>query len=150
MGAGQTVAPSPGDDGAMAENTNPNSQLLVQVAASGCVRTRKAAEDLRDYMLKGNYERQYITLYRAVLALLGDLSALATLPEPQYSVAVAVYRKMKAQYIDESECRCLRTATGGVATHLTSCPVHGQTKGARPGMRNLEGLMPAGTGGRPR
>jgi hypothetical protein len=111
----------------------------VQIAASGAVRTRKDAEDLRDAILRGGYEHDYITLYRAVLALLGDTSALH-LPEPQYGVAMAVYLKMKKSYIGNSECRCLRNRTGGVMTMLTSCPVHGERPGARAGLRNLLGL----------
>lgn len=115
---------------------------LVQMAAAGCVRTRKDAETFRDYMLQGGYDRGgYISLYRAVLALLGDMSALATLPDPQYSVALKAYRGMKAHYIGNSECRCLRTATGGVARPMTTCPVHGETPGAQKGMRNLTGLI---------
>jgi hypothetical protein len=113
--------------------------LLVQIAASGAVRTRKDAEDLRDAILRGGYEHDYITLYRAVLALLGDTAAM-NLPEPQYGVAMTVYRKMKKSYIGNSECRCLRNATGGVMTMLTSCPVHGDKPGARAGLRNLWGL----------
>jgi hypothetical protein len=115
------------------------ARLLVQIAASGCIRTRKDAEDLRDAILKGGYEVEYITLYRAVLALLGDASAM-NLPEPQYRVAMAVYLKMKKSYIGDSECRCLRNATGGVMVKLTSCPVHGDSPEARPGLRNLTGL----------
>ena len=122
--------------------------LLVKIAASGCVRTRKDAEVFRDQLLMKNYEGEYRPLYRAVLALLGDLSALATLEDPEYSVALKAYQGMKAGYIGDSECRCLRTATGAVATNLTSCPVHGENKGARPGMRNLGGLMrPGALGG---
>lgn len=119
--------------------------LLVKIASSGCIRTRRDAEAFRDQLLKEGYEGEYRPLYRAVLALLGDLSALATLQDPEYSVALKAYKGMKAQYIGDSECRCLRTATGAVATNLTSCPVHGDSKGARPGMRNLGGLMQPGT-----
>ncbi len=118
------------------------SALLVKIAAAGCIRTKADAEHFRDQMLKGGYERDYLPLYRAVLALLGDLSAIATLQDPAYSVALKAYKGMKQHYIGDSECRCLRTASGGVATHLTTCPVHGKTPGARPGMRNLGGLMP--------
>jgi hypothetical protein len=114
--------------------------LLAKVAT--CVRTRSDAESLRDEILRGGYEKDaLLTLYRAVLALLGDTAALTTLPEPQHSVAMEVYRRLKAQYIGNSECRCLRTATGGVARPMTTCPVHGQTPGAIRGMRNLEGLI---------
>lgn len=115
------------------------ANLLVQIAASGSVRTRKDAEHLRDAILKGGYEVEYIALYRAVLFLLGDTSAM-DLPEPKYGVAMAVYLKMKKSYIGDSECRCLRNATGGVMTMLTSCPVHGERPGARAGLRNLLGL----------
>ena len=115
------------------------ARLLVQIAASGAIRTRKDAETLRDAILKGGYEVDYITIYRAVLALLGDAAAM-NLPEPQYGVAMAVYLKMKKSYIGDSECRCLRNATGGVMTMLTSCPVHGERPGARPGYRDLRGL----------
>lgn len=114
--------------------------LLVKIAASGAIRTRKDAEDFRDQMMKGGYDREYRPLYRAVLALLGDMSALS-LPEPQFSVAKKAYEGMKRNYIGNSECRCLRTASGAVATPLTTCPVHGKTPGARPGFRNLGGLM---------
>lgn len=114
--------------------------LLAKVGT--CVRTRKDAESLRDEILRGGYEKDVLlTLYRAVLALLGDMAALTSLPEPQHSVALAVYRKLKAQYIGGSECRCLRTATGGILKPMTTCPVHGQTPGAQKGMRNLTGLI---------
>jgi hypothetical protein len=107
-----------------------------------CVRTRHDAESLRDEILRGGYEKDVLlTLYRAVLALLGDMAALVNLPEPQHTVAAAVYHKLKSQYIGGSECRCLRNATGGVARPMTTCPVHGQTPGARVGMRNLTGLI---------
>ena len=116
--------------------------LLLQIAASGAIRTKVDAEEYRDQLLRGGHDKgEYVTLYRAVLALLGDLSALATLQDPEYSVALKAYKGMKRYYIGNSECRCLRTATGGVAVNLTSCPVHGKTPGARPGMRNLKGLM---------
>lgn len=116
--------------------------LLTKIAASGCVRTKKDAEVFRDQLVQKGFEKsEYRPLYRAVLALLGDLSALATLQEPEYGVALKAYSGMKANYIGNSECRCLRTATGAVATNLTTCPVHGKTEGARPGMRNLTGLM---------
>ena len=75
----------------------------------------------------------------AILAILGDMSAL-NLPEPQRSVAMKAYLGMKREYIGNSECRCLRNATGGVATNLTTCPVHGTSAGARLGMRNFTGL----------
>ena len=123
----------PGSEGSAA--------LLTKIAASGSIRTRKDAEAFRDHMIQGGYEREYAPLYRAVLALLGDMSALATLPDPQYSVALKAYRGMKAHYIGDSECRCLRTATGGVARPMTTCPVHGATPGAQKGMRNLTGLI---------
>jgi hypothetical protein len=106
-----------------------------------CVRTRRDAESLRDEILRGGYEKDVLlTLYRAVLALLGDTAALTTLPEPRHTVAVAVYRQLKAQYIGGSECRCIRNATGGVAVPMTTCPVHGETPGAQVGMRNFGGL----------
>ena len=113
--------------------------LLAKVAT--CVRTRSDAESLRDEILRGGYEKEVLlTLYRAILALLGDMAALVNLPEPQHSVAVEVYRHLKAQYIGGSECRCIRTPTGGVARPMTTCPVHGTTPGARLGMRNFGGL----------
>jgi hypothetical protein len=98
-------------------------------------------------MLQGGYDRELVPLYRAILALLGDLSALATLQDPDYSIALKAYKGMKKHYIGDSECRCLRNATGGVAVNLTTCPVHGETPGARPGFRNLGGLMRGGPGG---
>jgi hypothetical protein len=113
--------------------------LLAQVGT--WVRTRRDAEALRDEILRGGYEKEVLlTLYRAILALLGDMAALMYLPEPQHTVAMEVYRKLKGQYIGGSECRCLRNATGGVAVPMTTCPVHGQTPGARVGMRNFGGL----------
>jgi len=115
--------------------------LLVKIAASGAIRTRKDAECFRDQMIAGGYDKGgYLTLYRAILALLGDMSALQ-LPEPQYRVARKAYLGMKAHYIGDSECRCLRHPGGSVAVHLTTCPEHGQTPGAKPGLRNLDGLM---------
>jgi hypothetical protein len=114
--------------------------LLVKIAASGAIRTRNDAEQFRDHMLKGGYDRELMPLYRAVLAVLGDNSALQ-LPEPANTVARKAYFGMMEHYIGNSDCRCLRNATGGVAVNLTTCPVHGQTPGAKPGMRNLEGLM---------
>jgi hypothetical protein len=120
-----------------------SAELLTKMAAAGCIRTRRDAETFRDYMRQGGYDKGgYVTLYRAVLALLGDLSALATLEDPQHTVAMKAYRGMKAHYIGDSECRCLRTATGGVARAMTTCPVHGETPGAQKGMRNLTGLIP--------
>jgi len=113
--------------------------LLVKMCAGGCIRTRADAEHIRDEILRGGYEKDYLTLYRAILALLGDMSAL-NLPEPQFSIARKVYLGMKRDYIGNSECRCLRNATGGVAVPMTTCPVHGQTPGARLGMRNFGGL----------
>ena len=118
--------------------------LVAKIAASGAVRTRKDAEALRDYMVANGYDREMVALWRAVLALLGDLSALATLRDPEYQLALHVYKVMKASYIGDSECRCIRTPTGGVAKELTSCPVHGETPGALPGYRNLDGLMKPG------
>ena len=113
--------------------------LLAQVAT--CIRTREGAETVRDDILRNGYEKDaLLSLYRAILALLGDMAAITTLPEPHHSTAVTVYRKLKAQWIDESECRCIRTPTGGVARPMTTCPVHGTTPGARLGMRNFGGL----------
>lgn len=120
---------------------NGGPALLVKIAASGSIRTRKDAEVFRDHILREGYEKEYLPLYRAVLALLGDLSALATLQDPAYRIALKAYKGMKAHYIGNSECRCLRTATGGVLTHLTTCPVHGGTPGAKRGFRNLTGLI---------
>ncbi len=114
--------------------------LLVKIAASGAIRTRKDAECFRDHMLKGGYDQELLPLFRAVLAVLGDNSALHQLPEPAYSIARKAYFGMMRHYIGNSDCRCLRNATGGVALNLTTCPVHGETPGARPGLRNLEGL----------
>ena len=113
---------------------------MVKIASSGSIRTRADAEHFRDALRNGGYEQEYISLYRAVLALLGDRSAL-NLPEPQFSIARKAYEGMKKNYIGNSECRCLRTFTGAVATPLTTCPVHGETPGAKPGFRNLAGLM---------
>ncbi len=114
--------------------------LLVKVASSGCIRTRADAEAFRDHMLRGGYEKDYLTLYRAVLALLGDMSAL-NLPEPDFSVAKKAYEGMKKWYIGASECRCIRTASGAVGVPLETCPVHGKMPGARPGFRNFGGLL---------
>ena len=115
-----------------------SAQLLTKVAT--CIRTRSGAEHVRDQILKGGYEKDHLQiLYRAILALLGDMSAL-NLPEPRHTAARMLYGTLKAQYIGNSECRCLRNATGGVATHLTTCPVHGTAPGARVGMRNFTGL----------
>lgn len=125
----------------VAPGTDGGAALLVKVASSGCVRTRKDAENFRDALRTGGYEKEYLTLYRAVLAVLGDMSALQ-LPEPQFSVARKAYLGLKKHYIGDSECRCIRTATGGVAVNLTTCPVHGETPGAKPGFRNLDGLKP--------
>jgi hypothetical protein len=91
-------------------------------------------------MLRGGYEKDYLTLYRAVLALLGDMSAL-NLPEPDFSVAKKAYEGMKKWYIGASECRCIRTASGAVGVPLETCPVHGKMPGARPGFRNFGGLL---------
>jgi len=124
-----------------AKGTEGGAALLVKVASSGCIRTRADAEHFRDALLAGGYEREYISLYRAVLALLGDFSALTTLMEPQHSVAMKAYQGLKKHYIGNSECRCLRHPGGSVAVNLTSCPVHGETPGAKPGFRNLGGLM---------
>ena len=124
----------------VASGTDGGAALLVKIASSGCVRTRKDAENFRDAIRNGGYEKEYLTLYRAVLALLGDHSALR-LPDPQFSIAQKAYLGMKKHYIGDSECRCLRTFSGAVATPLTSCPVHGETPGAKPGFRNLDGLM---------
>jgi len=124
----------------VAAGTEGGAALLVRVASSGSIRTRSDAEHFRDALRNGGYEKDYVALYRAVLALLGDMSALQ-LPEPQFSVAKKAYEGMKKSYIGNSECRCLRTYTGGVAVNLTTCPVHGRTPGARPGFRNLGGLM---------
>jgi len=121
--------------------TEGSAALLAKIAASGSIRTRKDAETFRDHMLQGGYDRECIPLYRSILALLGDLSAIATLPDPQYSAALVQYQAMKKWYIGDSECRCIRTATGGVARAMTTCPVHGQTPGAQKGMRNLAGLI---------
>lgn len=115
--------------------------LLVKLASAGCIRTRKDAELYRDHLRNGGYDREYLALYRAVLALLGDMSALYTLEEPTRSVAMKAYAGMKKEYIGDSECRCLRNATGGVATPLTTCPVHGDRPGAKLGMRNYSGLI---------
>jgi hypothetical protein len=120
------------------DTTDPT--LLVKMAANGCIRTKADAEHLRDELLRGGYERDYLPLYRAVLAILGDMQAL-NLPEPQHSVAMKAYLGIKREYIGTSECRCIRNATGGVAVPLTTCPVHGQTPGARLGMRNFGGLI---------
>ena len=117
-----------------------NPALLVKMCAGGCIRTKADAEHIRDEMLRGGYEKDYLPLYRAILAILGDSSAL-NLPEPQRSVAMKAYLGMKREYIGNSECRCLRNATGGVATHMTTCPVHGTAPGARLGMRNFGGLI---------
>ena len=114
--------------------------LLVKMAAGGCIRTRQDAEHVRDELLRGGYEQDYLPLYRAILALLGDTSAL-NLPEPQRRVAMKAYLGMKREYIGNSECRCIRNATGGVATPLTTCPVHGNAPGTRMGMRNFGGLI---------
>ena len=124
----------------VASGTDGGAALLVKVASSGCVRTRADAEHFRDALRNGGYEREYIVLYRAVLALLGDQSAL-NLPEPQFSVARKAYEGMKKHYIGDSECRCLRTPSGAVATLLTSCPEHGGAPGAKLGFRNLGGLI---------
>ena len=118
--------------------------LLTKIAASGCIRTKADAEAYRDQLLVSGLAGDLLPLYRAVLALLGDESALR-LPEPQFSIAQKAFIGLKRWYIGNSECRCLRTSTGAVATNLESCPVHGQTKGALPGMRNLTGLLPEGT-----
>lgn len=117
-----------------------NPALLVKMCAGGCIRTKADAEHIRDEMLRGGYEKDYLPLYRAILAILGDMSAL-NLPEPQRSVAMKAYLGMKREYIGNSECRCLRNATGGVATNLTTCPVHGSAPGARLGMRNFTGMI---------
>jgi hypothetical protein len=114
--------------------------VLAKIAASGSIRTRKDAECFRDQMLKGGYDKECMPLFRALLAVLGDNSALQ-LPEPAYTVARTAYFGMMKHYIGNSDCRCLRNATGGVAVNLTTCPVHGETPGAKPGFRNLEGLM---------
>lgn len=118
--------------------------LLAKIAASGCIRTKRDAEAFRDQLLASGLEGDLLPLFRAVLALLGDESALR-LPEPQFSIAQKAFAGLKTWYIGNSECRCLRTYTGAVATNLESCPVHGQTKGALSGMRNLTGLLPQGT-----
>jgi hypothetical protein len=120
-------------------STTVEPHVLTNIAT--CVRTTKDAEILRDEILKNGYEKYPLqTLYRAVLAVLGDKSAL-NLPEPGFSVATAVYQKMKSNFIANSECRCLRNATGGVLKNLTTCPVHGQKPGARLGMRNFGGMI---------
>ena len=113
--------------------------FLVKIAASGAIRTRKDAEEFRDHMLKGGYDQELLPLFRAVLAVLGDNSALQ-LPEPKFTIAKNAYYSMMKHYIGNSDCRCLRNATGGVAVNLTTCPVHGETPGARAGLRNLDGL----------
>lgn len=115
-----------------------SAQVLTKVAT--CIRTRTDAEHVRDQILKGGYEKDHLQiLYRAILALLGDMAAL-NLPEPRHTAARMLYGTLKTQYIGNSECRCLRNATGGVAVPMTTCPVHGQTPGARLGMRNFGGL----------
>lgn len=120
--------------------TDGGGALLVKIAASGSIRTRADAENFRDALLRGGYEKDYLPLYRAVLAILGDTSALQ-LPEPQFSIAQKAYKGLRKHWIGDSECRCLRTPSGAVATNLTTCPVHGRTPGAKPGMRNLDGLL---------
>jgi hypothetical protein len=126
----------------VAPGTEGGAALLVKVASSGCVRTRKDAECFRDAIRSGGYEKEdCLPLYRAVLALLGDMAALTTLMEPKRSVAMVAYRVMKKWYIADSECRCLRYPGGSVAVKLTTCPVHGAAPGAKPGLRNLDGLM---------
>jgi hypothetical protein len=96
---------------------------------------------MRNKILRAGYEKEddCANLYRALLAILGDMSAL-NVPEPQFSNTQKFYRLLKKHYIADSECRCLRNATGGVMTMLTSCPVHGDKPGARAGLRNLLGL----------
>ena len=95
----------PGRDGGPA--------LLTKIAASGCIRTKADAEAYRDQLLRSGLEGDLLPLYRAVLALLGDEAALR-LPEPQFSIAQKALAGMKKWYIGNSECRCLRTASGAV------------------------------------
>jgi hypothetical protein len=125
----------------VAAGTDGGAALLARIALSGSVRTRQDAENFRDAIRNGGYEKgEYFRLYRAVLALLGDKSALQ-LPEPDRRVAMGYYERMKKWYIGDSECRCLRHPGGSVAVNLTTCPVHGETPGARPGLRNLDGML---------
>jgi hypothetical protein len=119
----------------------PTTEPHVLAKIATCIRDYKGAETLRDEILKCGYEKWPLeTLYRALLAILGDMSAL-NLPEPQFSAAREVYLQMKRNFIGHSECRCLRNSTGGVLKPLTTCPVHGETPGAQKGMRNLTGLI---------
>ena len=120
--------------------TEGGAALLVWAASSGSIRTRQDAENFLSAILTGGHEKELMSLYRATLALLGDMSALR-LPEPYFSVARIVYQRLKKEYIANSECRCLRTPSGAVATNLTTCPEHGKAPGAKPGFRNLGGLL---------
>jgi hypothetical protein len=103
--------------------------LLIRIAAGGCIRTRKDAEDMRDKIARNAWEKDLTPVYRAVLVLLGDDSALHTLDPANRSLTEIVLRKMKPYYIGNSDCRCLRNATGGILAPVDTCPVHGQTKG---------------------
>ncbi|MCJ7464457.1 MAG: hypothetical protein MUO81_06920 [Thermoplasmata archaeon] len=102
-------------------------QLLIRIAAGGCIRTRKDAEYMRDKIVKGGWEKALVPIYRAILVLLGDDSALHTLDPANRSLTEIVLRKMKAYYIGNSDCRCLRNATGGILAPVDTCPVHGRT-----------------------
>lgn len=100
---------------------------LIHLAASGHVRTRADAETMAREIESKGWICDLLTIYRAVLALLGDRRALETLPIAERVIAKTAYNGMLKHYLGHLDCACSPTET--VRNPL--CPVHGSTPDPR-------------------
>jgi hypothetical protein len=108
-------------------------KVLINVAASGCVRTRRDAEDFCQKIEVRGWQRDLSPVYHAALALLRDPAAFAGLTEAQHELAKGCYMRMRKHYVDAGDCQCLRGPTGSVAVASTACPIHRGTSPFRSG-----------------
>jgi len=104
-------------------------KILVRVAAGGCVRTRRDAEDFCRKIEGRGWQKELAPIYRAALALLKDPAAFAGMDEEQFALAKGCLERMRKFYVDGSECKCIKGPTGSVAAPVPDCPVH---RGANP------------------
>lgn len=100
---------------------------IIQLAASGHIRTRADAETMVQEIEGKGWTGDLRTIYRAVLALLGDRRTLETLPITERVIAKTVYNGMLKRYLGAGRCECSPAATTG----NPGCPVHGRTPDPR-------------------
>ena len=103
----------------------PNEQkVLIHVAAGGCIRTRRDAEDFCRKIEERGWQKELAPVYHATLSLLKDPAAFVGLMGAEYMLARKCAERMRKFYIEGAGCKCLRGPSGSVATAVPDCPVH--------------------------